>query len=128
MPAWSGLWNGHYNEDYSMQHDRPSGRRQTARLNASRGMKPEVEKVTELTGSAPGNTASYTYKRAEAPADSDDLGGARVIETVTMINRATTAADETDIDTDYMNGPFGLDPSAYPEDASGNAGGGKGGY
>lgn len=52
-----------------------------------------------LLGVAPGANATDTYKRVIA---SDELGGARPIETVTNINRATTAADVTDLTADVM--------------------------
>jgi hypothetical protein len=89
-----------------------------------------------LTGAAAGGTATDTYKRVEAPAAPSgatpavtqigDLGCNRNIETITTIDRATTAADEAYIedmlDDDLLN--RSLTPALYPT-VAGSGGGGK---
>lgn len=60
-----------------------------------------------LLGVAPGANATDTNKRVQA---AEELGGVRVIETVTNINRATTAADVTDLTADIAT-YGGLDPA-----------------
>jgi hypothetical protein len=52
-----------------------------------------------LLGVAPGANATDTYKRVIA---AEELSGVRAIETVTNINRATTAADVNDLTLDVM--------------------------
>lgn len=47
-----------------------------------------------LNGAAAGSTASKTLGRIEA---NEELGGERTIETNTLVNRATTAADVAEI-------------------------------
>jgi hypothetical protein len=51
-----------------------------------------------LNGVVPGSTATETRARVNA---AEDLSGKRVIETETMVNRATTAGDVTDITADF---------------------------
>jgi hypothetical protein len=69
-----------------------------------------------LNGVVPGSPAVDTWKRI-APAE--DMGGARVVETATNINRNTTAADVTDLLTDvYTYG--GLDSAVNVANLDGN--------
>lgn len=67
--------------------------------------------VTALTGVAPGATATKNYT-AVAPAV--ELGGVRAIETQVLVNRATTAADVTEIVSELLSlatkGTFGANP------------------
>lgn len=84
-----------------------------------------------LTGAVAGGTATETYSRVSAPAgltESQQLGGLRVIDTVTVINRATTSADETYIEA-VQDRLKNMSPAiaSYPADLSGNGGGGKAG-
>lgn len=76
------------------------------RLMRRRGMGALQELMVELTGSAVGNTAAKSYTRVEGRVDTlgtlpsvGSLGGSQEIETRYLVNRATTAADATDIDT-----------------------------
>lgn len=55
--------------------------------------------MTALMGAAPGANATKTYTRVAANVE---LGGARPIETVTLVNRATTAADVSEIVADFL--------------------------
>lgn len=104
MAAYSGLWNGVYNEAYSL-------------LSQSRNKSEEFRKLTTpfarrlyshgalgellitLVGAAAGSTASLTHKRVTARQNlSQNLqGGAIPIGDFTDVNRATTAADASAI-------------------------------
>ncbi len=53
-----------------------------------------------LNGQAVGATALVTEKRVQA--NTVENGGRRVIETVNIINRATTNADKTNVDTIFV--------------------------
>jgi hypothetical protein len=55
--------------------------------------------MVALMGAAPGATATKNYTRI---ANSTELGGARAIETQVLVNRVTTAADVTEMVTDYL--------------------------
>lgn len=80
------------------------------------------ELAKELNGAAAGaNTAVVTQKRIANGATAGNPvgnGGVRTIDTVTRINRVTTAADETLIDSIVQPTRFGV--VTYPGDASGN--------
>ena len=52
-----------------------------------------------LVGAAPGATATMTFPQVEA---ATELGGKRNITTQTLINRATTASDVTEIQNDLL--------------------------
>ena len=76
-----------------------------------------------MTGAAVGSNATATTKRVVNNPDS--LGGVVPIETVTHINRNTTAADRTAFLALLDRVVY---PSTYPADLSGNGGGGKVAY
>jgi hypothetical protein len=90
-------------------------------------------------GASAGGTAASTYKRRQAPTNPSaasptvtgvgDMGGLIDIETVTVINRATTAADIS-----YLKNMFdgtmypGPNSITFPVDLSTNGGGSKAGW
>lgn len=81
-----------------------------------------------LVGAAAGGAALATRSRVvakQALNDPADIGGVVSIETVNLVNRVTTAADVTYIDSvlDKLTAP-----SPYAADTSGNGGGGKLGF
>ena len=87
--------------------------------------RPDVALLNALIGAAAGGAASATYKRAEAEQTLTDfmaLGGARTIETRTMLSRVTTAADVTELKSFLARKQA---PASYPADLSGNGGGNK---
>lgn len=130
MPAWSGLWNGVYQEAYSQigvanplrrmrrmfRHNIPANK-QKALLRTM---------ITDDVGTIA--TATHTRIQSEQGDNSVDigasLGGKRVIETVTDINRAVAAADETAMlkELDDVHTPV------FPTEKSGNSGGNKLGF
>lgn len=89
------------------------------------GQKKLTALLLDLLGVVSGSTASYTYKQVAGQTGDNNLGGVRPIETITVINRASTAADITAI-TALINRQ--VYPSSYPADLSGNGGGGKGAW
>lgn len=110
-----------------------------SQLFSKEQMREEKALLTALIGATSGGTASSTYKRRQPPSGPSqttpavtgvgDLGGAIDIETVTVINRATTAADIS-----YLKNMFdgtmtpGPNSITFQNDASGNGGGGKAGW
>jgi hypothetical protein len=74
-----------------------------------------------LNGVVAGSTALATHTRVkavEAPNEEGQVGGVRTIETVTDVNRATTAADVAEILADVLSYP--LAPTTYPTNKDGN--------
>lgn len=112
---------------------------QIAQLIGKQQFREQKELLLTLLGVAPGQTALATYARVKAPNGPSgatpavtgiaDLGGLVPIETVTVINRATTAGDVTYLrelfDGSMIPGPSSLTLVA---DAGGNGGGGKLGW
>lgn len=74
-----------------------------------------------LTGAAAGGTATATVARVQAN-QGGNLTGLIPIETVTLVNRVTTAADRTALLALIDRVVY---PSTYVADLSGNGGGGK---
>lgn len=114
---------------YAMLYARSSPENRAAQLLGRPGLRAVRELFRTLAGAATGNAASDTYVRAVAPngiTEAGSLGGARVIETVTTVNRNTTAADLTAM-SDILDRYIGMDPAiaSYPADLSGNGGGGQ---
>lgn len=124
MPAWSGLWDGVYAQPYAPINQRMTLPRRVGMTYARDGMKINAAIGTALNGSAVGGTASATHRRVEAVQANAafNLGGKRTVETQTLINRATTSADETALDALFA---AKFAPTTYPVDRSNNGGGGK---
>lgn len=126
MPAWAGLWDGIYMQPYS-QIDKPNPgfRLRRAMKGVTANKYKTVLKV--LVDGAVGDPALKTHPRivAGTPFAGSTLGGKRVIETVTDVNRVTVAADITQIDSDIL---FVHTPTPFPTEKSGNSGGGKLGF
>ena len=81
-----------------------------------------------VLGAAAGANASETRARVLAQQATNDLtvlGGLVPIESVSLINRVTTATDISNLTSMLTRTPA---PAAYAADASGNAGGGKAGW
>jgi len=73
-----------------------------------------------LLGAAVGGTATKTKKQVQGVVGG--YGGPIPIETITLVNRATTAADLAALQGLVNRVVF---PASYPADLSGNGGGGK---
>lgn len=116
--------SGYWNDSYSFISGNHPREKELKRLLRRRGMRKTQELIMELLGAAAGATASVTYKRVApngatngVPTPVGALGGSRLMETRTQINRATTAADDTRI-TNLLSRRPG--PLTYPGDKSGN--------
>jgi hypothetical protein len=112
---------------------RPPMDSQLARILKRNTYRAMNEAILTLLGAAAGSTAEATHKVVSAPTGPEasvpqvtsigDLGGNRDIETITDINRATTAADITWISKFFDNKLLEAGIS-YPT-VSGSGGGGK---
>lgn len=82
-------------------------------LGIERGQLAQRAIMVALMGVAPGATATKTIGRVVAAVE---LGGLRPTEVQTLVNRATTAADVTEMTTDYLTlttrTTFGASPPA----------------
>lgn len=79
---------------------------------------PRVQELAiTLNGEAAGGAALKQRARVEA-ASGVALGGVRVIETVDIVNRATTSADETELDANLF--AFTKHDASPPADGNGN--------
>jgi hypothetical protein len=113
---------------YALAHNRSSLERRIS-YHLGRGLMRQIRRVGyTLLGAAVGGTATDTYTRRTAPTgltDSKGLGGLITMETVTTVNRATTAADLTAWQN-IFNRNFTLNPtiSGYPT-VLGSGGGGQ---
>ncbi len=123
MPSFSGLADGVHGVPYTLLTTRSVLERRIAMAFERRGGRALGALAIALNGSAPGGTATATLQQVEAiqAVSGMDLGGKRGLTTRTLINRATTAADEAKLDTIY-DGSFSV--ATYPVD-KGQGGGGK---
>jgi hypothetical protein len=139
MANYSGLWDRHYltpyaqleaatGEDTNTATFNSTSKRMLSKLMRHKGTRPLARIMIALTGAAAGGSASETRTRVDAVAANGNPlsnGGLIPIETQSLINRATTAADESLIES-LLDGSFGPSLVAgYPADAAGNGGGGK---
>ena len=83
----------------------------------------EFRVMYALLGAAVGGTATKT--KAQVAHVTGAPGGAVPIETITLVNRVTTAADLTMFQALLNRTVF---PATYAPDLSGNGGGGKGAW
>ena len=128
VTGFSLFWGTAAN-NYSMLFRRSALEQQISQALSRQGAREFHRGLKALTGAAAGGTATETYKRVSSPSgltQSEQFGGSRVIDTVTVINRATTASDETYIEA-VQDRIYNAAPSTYPPDLSGNGGGGKAG-
>lgn len=119
MPTWSGLDNYVYGKDHSLQFTTSSPENRLSIVTRPQGMRKIVELLQTLIGASAGSTALDTYKRVKAaggPEDTMKNSGVVNVESVEIINRATTAQDVTD-----LKAIIGRHiTSVYPGDLSGN--------
>lgn len=72
-----------------------------ARALNTRTMRKDRQLINILLGAVAGTTATATLKRLQAVGGTEQ-GGKRTIETENLVNRATTAQDDTDLTTRYL--------------------------
>lgn len=104
----SAFWN----DSFSFIQDQSSFRKQIARLLDRKQLRKDRALISTLLGAAAGSAASATLKRVAH--STSELGGVRTIETETLVSRNTTAADDTELTTDYLT--YSSRPSSYPTD------------
>lgn len=97
----------------TQQNSQGALRRKIAQHLDGKGLLDLRARMTALDGVAAGANAAKTLTRVQA---AEDLSGTRVIETETLINRITTAADVTEIEGTINNftskTTFGASPPA----------------
>ena len=146
VTGWQGSWsniltrqNGDSANSYAFPTAAQNGARppqdsQLARIFKRNGYRGISALMIELIGAATGGTATATHAQVGAPANATrntipgpsnigDFSGNRVVETVTDINRATTAADVTWLEK-YFNNKLLESGITYPT-VSGSGGSGK---
>lgn len=115
--------------DYAIQGSQPTHRKRLSRMMKRQATRKISELLDTLIGAAAGSTASASVKQVDHDADPGNPvvnGGVRTINTVSLINRATTAADVADLKSFLtIGGSEAQRDPTYPTDASGNGGGGK---
>ncbi len=127
VAGYSKFW-GEASDAYSILINKPGIQAGASRVLGRSSMRGLREIIRTLLGATTGSAASDTYKRAAAPnglTESQQLGGSRTIETVTVVGRNTTAADLTyarALVDRYFDAPL-----TYVADSAGNGGGGKAG-
>lgn len=93
---------------------RSSARRKVAQELESHAEYPIRQILATLIGAAPGATATKTISQIDG--STAELGGKRTINSVSVINRATTAADATEVIADFTTlqsrTSFGANPPA----------------
>lgn len=134
VTGWSSFWaltgdqQNYYPTPVSQKGYRTHIQWQLARLLKRNQTRDLVAAMVALNGAAVGGTATSTYKQVHSqtfqPTFIGEFAGNRQIDTITAINRATTAADQTFIN-DMLNNALLEAGITYPTDASGVGGGGK---
>lgn len=122
--GWQGGWTDLFGSNHTLLVNKNPRRNGIRRTMNREGFRVVTELFDSLIGAASGGTAAATHKRVSGesvtPVQVGQMGGARTIETVTDINRATTAADITAL----KEMTFGVKarPATYARDLSGNGG------
>lgn len=125
MPQWGGLWDNEHGATHSLLINQSSLRKRLSLIFRQRGNTVLKELMLTLNGAVAGSTAQATHTRVQSKDGlNNDLGGKVTIETANRINRVTTAADKTDIDSILTETRI----PTYPVEKSGNSGGGKLGF
>ena len=99
-----------WSDSWTAIQDQQSFRRIIARMFNLKQNRKDRALISTLLGAAAGDTATSTRKRVTH--STTELGGKRTIETETLVNRATTAGDDTALTADYL--VYTSQPSTYP--------------
>jgi hypothetical protein len=116
--AWSGLWDNVYAGGHSLIVNKNNLRNLVANHMRKYGMAKDRAILNVLIGATAGSTATLSRSRVTATAGGENLGGSRAIESASIINRATTAADVTAM-KDYLSNIDDRKPT-YAVDLAGN--------
>jgi hypothetical protein len=112
MPAWAGLWNNEGNTNHSLIGKNPV-RNRIRRVMNRESMRAVTELFDSLIGAAAGGNAQATHKRVgHFTPGAGSEGGVRTIETITDINRTTTATDVANLKE--MTVGVKTAPTVYP--------------
>lgn len=103
---------GVFDGTYTFIRDKSSFRKIIARILDRKSMRSDRALVSTLLGAVAGSTATSQLKRVAH--SQTELGGLRTIETETLVNRATTAADDTELTTQLLT--YNSRNNAYPTD------------
>jgi hypothetical protein len=123
MPSWAGGWDNTFGAPYALLNETGAAGRNLARLMHMTAQRDVGAVMVALNGVAPGQTATVTHAYVQArQTDGLNFGGQVPIVQTTLINRITTPADVTQLNTLYK--PT-FAPTVYPVEKSGNSGGGK---
>lgn len=146
MASYSDFWGDGANTtgSYALLSKRSPNRYHLMRMLRKRGMQEYGEILTTLlTDASPSTSASYTVSQIDAVQDtgaSNSQGGVRTVTAKEQVGgvldstqsdtantaRAVTAADVTTMQAEIGSGATAnRAPATYPDDASGNGGGGK---
>ena len=120
VTGWSGLYNDVNPGGYSLIYDKWPQRNRIRRVVNREAFRAFTELFDTLIGAAAGGTAAATHKRVAGftPDPAGPVGGGlRTIETVTDINRATTADDITALKEMVFD--VKTAPSSYPTNLAG---------
>lgn len=103
----SAFWN----DSYSFIRGVTPLRKVVARLLERKELRRDRQLLNVLLGTVPGTTATSTLKRVQS--STSENGGLRPIETETIVGRASTAADDTELTTQLLT--YNSRPT-YPAD------------
>jgi hypothetical protein len=108
-----GFWPANGVNSLASMSGEDDARRLIANRFGTRGQLKNRALFIALLGVAPGANATKNLTRI---AHSTELGGVRAVESVTLVNRVTTAADVSELTTDYLTfttrTSFGANPPA----------------
>jgi hypothetical protein len=125
MPSWAGLWDNMHAQPYALLNEPNSTLRTIARAMAPQGVRHWGRLADMLTGSTIPSLAQETIAQVKPQqADGLNMGGLVPVQQTVVINRNTTAADESILDKQFTPS---WAPNPYPVDKSGNGGGSKAG-
>lgn len=109
ISGYSGFWQLTGNQSlYTMAQSqgRVKDAKHISKFMRNMGTRDAIGAIAALIGAAAGGTATNQWRRVQHPGANQtvplptgigDFGGNRVIEVITAINRATTAADVTEL-------------------------------
>lgn len=109
MATWSGLYNGVYGANHALQFSRNANQRGLRQSVRTQGQAVLKELLLTLIAGAVGDTAAASQSRTviknASPANIMGNDGVVPVETETFINRATAAADATELAAVLNSGP-----------------------
>ena len=108
--TYSGFWG----PSLSITQPNYALRKVIARQLSKVGALKDRQLINVLLGAAAGVTAQVARSRVQHSLI--NLGGSRVIESTNLVNRASTAADVTDLKANYLAYNSKPNATTYPKD------------